>query len=572
MKVHLIRLAAVAATALSFGQLARGAEEPGARADGRFQVAQSDQQQQRRRGREEGQRRQQGGGGGGGGGQVQRGGGGNQGQRPPPQRVQRAEPPRQSAPPQRAVQQPQRPVQQPQSRWGAVNKKQPPNQPRIVEPKSPPAPKNPPRIGTPAGRISPQDAPRTTQPMRRPDTGQGGTQFGKSRPLPNDPGVPGFAGQQRPGGVPDGARRGPQGNAFTGPPGGGDNGRRFRRLGDIQKGRVVAPVTGGKGQIYREPGNRTIMMSGRRGFIQHNESQRFFGRPGGRALGFQRQVRPDGTTVASIRRRHGTVYSVFDREGRLIRRYRRGPGGREYVLIDNRRYWRRGVGIALGVGAIAAAAIMLAPVARAESYRGYAVDYNDASYDDLYYSLSAPPVEPLPRRYSLVEVLNSYSLRERMRRVEIDSVYFDSGSWEIDPSQYPKLRLLARALLKVIEENPDEVYLIEGHTDKEGQAADNLSLSDRRAEAVAEVLTEQFEVPPENLTTQGYGEEFPRINVEGAVRENRRVTVRRITPLLAQGEAAPGSENAPEGEPEPMPQDGPADGYAPDGGGPQGPY
>ena len=37
---------------------------------------------------------------------------------------------------------------------------------------------------------------------------------------------------------------------------------------------------------------------------------------------------------------------------------------------------------------------------------------------------------------------------------------------------------------------------IEGHTDATGTPEDNLSLSDRRAEAVGEILTSQFQIPP----------------------------------------------------------------------------
>ncbi len=40
-------------------------------------------------------------------------------------------------------------------------------------------------------------------------------------------------------------------------------------------------------------------------------------------------------------------------------------------------------------------------------------------------------------------------------------------------------------------------------------------------------------MPPENLITQGYGEEFLKIETERAERANRRVAVRRITPLIA---------------------------------------
>ena len=87
---------------------------------------------------------------------------------------------------------------------------------------------------------------------------------------------------------------------------------------------------------------------------------------------------------------------------------------------------------------------------------------------------------------------------------------------------------------------PSEVFLIERHTDAVGSDIDNLSLSDRRAESVALVLREQFGVPAENLTTQGYREQYLKVPMQGPERTNRRVTVRRIKPLLTgQNEAVP---------------------------------
>jgi OmpA-OmpF porin, OOP family len=85
---------------------------------------------------------------------------------------------------------------------------------------------------------------------------------------------------------------------------------------------------------------------------------------------------------------------------------------------------------------------------------------------------------------------------------------------------------------RAIQRNPREVFLIEGHTDATGNDTDNLSLSDRRAEGVATVLSEQFQVPPENLTTQGYGKQYLKIPSPGPERRNRRVTGRNITPRL----------------------------------------
>ena len=80
--------------------------------------------------------------------------------------------------------------------------------------------------------------------------------------------------------------------------------------------------------------------------------------------------------------------------------------------------------------------------------------------------------------------------------------------------------------------------MIEGHTDAIGNDVDNLSLSDRRAESVAVILTNAYQIPPENLVTQGYGAQHLKIPTDGPSRENRRVTARRITPLLQGGVAA----------------------------------
>ena len=76
--------------------------------------------------------------------------------------------------------------------------------------------------------------------------------------------------------------------------------------------------------------------------------------------------------------------------------------------------------------------------------------------------------------------------------------------------------------------------MIEGYTDAVGSKASNLALSDRRAESLALALTEYFQVPPENMVVQGYGEDFLLVPSDGPQRENRRVGVRRITDLLEQ--------------------------------------
>jgi len=87
-------------------------------------------------------------------------------------------------------------------------------------------------------------------------------------------------------------------------------------------------------------------------------------------------------------------------------------------------------------------------------------------------------------------------------------------------------------MLGLLQRNPAETFLIEGHTDAVGTAASNLVLSDARAASVAQILTEAYHIPPENLATQGYGSSFLKIQTDGPERLNRRVVIRRITPLI----------------------------------------
>jgi outer membrane protein OmpA-like peptidoglycan-associated protein len=301
------------------------------------------------------------------------------------------------------------------------------------------------------------------------------------------------------------------------------------RFDEVQKARKEHVEPDGR-RVIVEPGNRTIVRQGDRIVIRHDEAERF--KRVGRDVKSER--RPDGHTETFYLRPDGMrIVSITDGSGRLVRRYRRGPDGREYNIIDNRRFMRN-VAIGVGVGAIGLAILTLAPPRITIPRERYIVDYARASEDDLYEAFDAPPVDTLERAYSLEEVRDNYELRRRMRYVELTNLTFETGAWEITPDQYPKLERLARAMLRVLQRNPDEVFLIEGHTDAVGQDVDNLSLSDRRASAVAEVLSETFGVPPENLVTQGYGEQFLKIPTPGPEPLNRRVEVRRIGPLMAE--------------------------------------
>jgi OOP family OmpA-OmpF porin len=293
-----------------------------------------------------------------------------------------------------------------------------------------------------------------------------------------------------------------------------DNRQPRRGLEDLRRERRE---TREGNRVFIREGNRTIVRENNRTIIRHSDAERF-------AVG-ARDVRVEhrgDETITIIVRPNGVrIINITDRDGHLIRRVRRDPHGREIVLIDNRFAGPRPPDFFVDLPP---------PVIRIPRHR-YIVDADRATPLEIYDMFIAPPLERIERRYTVDQVRYSAPLRERMPRVDLD-INFDSGSWQLTPDQVDRLSVVADALNRAIDRNPLEVFLIEGHTDAVGSPEDNLSLSDRRAEAVAVALTEEFQVPAENLVTQGYGEQYLKVPTEGPNRANRRVAIRRITPLI----------------------------------------
>ena len=139
---------------------------------------------------------------------------------------------------------------------------------------------------------------------------------------------------------------------------------------------------------------------------------------------------------------------------------------------------------------------------------------------------------PVAGRTSLRQIREIPEVRALAATIDVDAITFDSGSSAVKADQAEDLADLGALMQDMIDENPAEMFLIEGHTDAVGKAAMNLALSDRRAESVALALTEYFDIPPENMVVQGYGESELRIDTLKDEARNRRVAVRIITPLL----------------------------------------
>ncbi|MCB1465473.1 MAG: OmpA family protein [Nitratireductor sp.] len=155
------------------------------------------------------------------------------------------------------------------------------------------------------------------------------------------------------------------------------------------------------------------------------------------------------------------------------------------------------------------------------------------AYDEqILEQLMAPPAYPVDRRYTIDEYRANPALRTLMPGIEVDTVKFGFNEDFLREEEIIKLDRIAEIIERIVAGNPNEVFLIEGHTDLVGSDAYNEDLSWRRAAAVRNALTQFYYIPERNLEIVGYGEQFPRIPTEFEEPENRRSTIRRITPIL----------------------------------------
>ena len=127
----------------------------------------------------------------------------------------------------------------------------------------------------------------------------------------------------------------------------------------------------------------------------------------------------------------------------------------------------------------------------------------------------------------------SEELRRQMQELEatatdrgmvmtLGDVLFATGKWELQPGAAERLDKLAIFMGRYV----DRTLTIEGHTDTQGSEADNLLLSERRAEAVKAYLVIQG-VDSARINSIGRGMQVPvadNATAEGRQR-NRRVEI-----------------------------------------------
>ena len=274
---------------------------------------------------------------------------------------------------------------------------------------------------------------------------------------------------------------------------------------------AVGAILSNGDEVVANTGDRVVVRRGADDYYVLKDDNALLRQPGAT---MRTETFGDGSTRTTVTREDGSrIVTIRDAAGRVLRRVRETPDGRQVLLIDD---------------TVAHAPVEVdrlpAPASREVSL---------AEEDPLALRLALERAQrDAGRSFSLRQVRDITRVRKLVPEIALDAINFETGSAAIPPSEAGELLRLGDLMRSLIEENPAEIFLIEGHTDATGSAAFNLALSDRRAESVALALTEYFDVPPENMVIQGYGESDLKIDTQAEERRNRRVAVRRITPLL----------------------------------------
>ncbi|WP_050525137.1 OmpA family protein [Pseudorhodobacter ferrugineus] len=266
-------------------------------------------------------------------------------------------------------------------------------------------------------------------------------------------------------------------------------------------------------QVVSNTGDRVVVLRPDGDYQVYKDDDALLRRPGNT---LRTETYKDGSTLTTVDRADGSqIVTIRDATGRVLRRAHYDRSGNERLLFNDLE---------------PETPIVISTLPKP---RGNPVVISGRDGDAaIKAALAQRQIQKIGRTFSLRQVRTIPQVRYLAAVVDVNAITFASGSSALSTTEVDALADLGEVMQDLLDANPKEVFLIEGHTDATGKAPMNLALSDRRAETVALALTEYFDIPPENMVVQGYGETELLIDTQADEKRNRRVGVRIITPLL----------------------------------------
>ncbi|MCS6125188.1 OmpA family protein [Shewanella baltica] len=205
----------------------------------------------------------------------------------------------------------------------------------------------------------------------------------------------------------------------------------------------------------------------------------------------------------------GVGYNFTDNL-KLQAKYRRYENlNDDYNIVEaDSNYW--GLELSYRFGSPAAAA----PVAAAVIAAAPVDSDNDGVYDDK----DQCPATPVTHKVDSV----GCTIYENVKNKEdVGSIQFANDSAVVKKVFYKDIERLANYLNK----NPEFTVEIAGHASNVGKPDYNMVLSDKRADAVAQILVEKYGISKNRVTSNGYGVTQPLVagDSKEAYAANRRI-------------------------------------------------
>ncbi|MGO4910604.1 OmpA family protein, partial [Pseudorhodobacter sp. W20_MBD10_FR17] len=281
----------------------------------------------------------------------------------------------------------------------------------------------------------------------------------------------------------------------------------------ISQGNRTSDADQPQQQVISNTGDRVVVQRPDGNYQVYKDDDALLRRPGNT---LRTETYKDGSTLTTVDREDGTqIVTIRNATGRVLRRAHYDNQGFETVLFNDLEPERE---------------IIVSTLPKPRD-RSFAISTQDGDAV-MKAALARSQIEKIGRTFSLRQVRDIPQVRHLAAIIDVDTITFASGSAALSTTEVNALSDLGSVMQSLLDANKNEVFLIEGHTDATGAGAMNLALSDRRAETVALALTEYFDIPPENMVVQGYGETELLIDTQADEKRNRRVGVRIITPLL----------------------------------------
>ena len=151
----------------------------------------------------------------------------------------------------------------------------------------------------------------------------------------------------------------------------------------------------------------------------------------------------------------------------------------------------------------------------------------DESYDYAYYYIDdvvvkkVPPIKPVPIKENDIRLQKL----EVGKTFQLQNLLFDFDKWELHPRSFVELD----KVVEIMNENPNMVIQINGHTDYIGSDQYNMYLSRKRAKSVVAYLNERG-IARSRTLYKAFGEKYPVASneTEEGRQLNRRVELEII--------------------------------------------